>query len=176
MGYFWVKDSMFPCVPTLRKSCVYLHMLFPKLWIAWEHLWPLTRKHTVMVFRWTAKAVGYLLGTCWRRWSKRWRHWKSRCVLSLLLKALKKAVGKFLPNRWKRWKKPLGLLSLPVQSAEKSRWENSSYLQRRSPMFSSVQFSSPMDQRLFGANQRRRKKLNRFWNITRLHRIVKKKK
>ena len=49
------------------------------------------------------------------------------------LKALKKAVGKFLPNRWKRWKKPLGSFPLPVKSAEKSRWENSSYplLQRR---------------------------------------------
>ena len=49
------------------------------------------------------------------------------------LKALKKAVGKFLPNRWKRWKKPLGSFPLPVESAEKSRWENSSYplLQRR---------------------------------------------
>ena len=50
-----------------------------------------------------------------------------------LLKALKKAVGKFLPNRWKRWKKLLGSFPLPVESAEKSRWENSSYplLQRR---------------------------------------------
>mgnify|MGYP000247117267 CR=1 FL=1 len=49
------------------------------------------------------------------------------------LKALKRAVGKFLPNRWKRWKKPLGSFPLPVESAEKSRWENSSYplLQRR---------------------------------------------
>ena len=49
------------------------------------------------------------------------------------LKPLKKAVGKFLPNRWKRWKKPLGSFPLPVKSAEKSRWENSSYplLQRR---------------------------------------------
>ena len=49
------------------------------------------------------------------------------------LKALKKAVGKFLPNRWKRWKKPLGSFPLPVESAEESRWENSSYplLQRR---------------------------------------------
>ena len=49
------------------------------------------------------------------------------------LKALKKAVGKFLPNRWKRWKKPFGSFPLPVESAEKSRWENSSYplLQRR---------------------------------------------
>ena len=49
------------------------------------------------------------------------------------LKALKKAVGKFLPNRWKRWKKPLGSFPLPVESSEKSRWENSSYplLQRR---------------------------------------------
>ena len=46
------------------------------------------------------------------------------------LKALKKAVGKFLPNRWK---KPLGSFPLPVESAEKSRWKNSSYplLQRR---------------------------------------------
>ena len=43
------------------------------------------------------------------------------------LKALKKAVGKFLPNRWKRWKKPLGSFPLPVESAEKSRWENPSY-------------------------------------------------
>ena len=43
------------------------------------------------------------------------------------LKALKKAVGKFLPNRWKRWKKPLGFFPLPVKSAEKSHWENSSY-------------------------------------------------
>ena len=40
------------------------------------------------------------------------------------LKALKKAVGKFLPNRWK---KPLGSFPLPVESAEKRRWENSSY-------------------------------------------------
>ena len=50
-----------------------------------------------------------------------------------LLKALKKAVGKFLANRWKRWKKPLGSFPLPVESAEKSRWENLSYplLQRR---------------------------------------------
>ena len=49
------------------------------------------------------------------------------------LKALKKAVGKFLPKRWKGWKKPLGSLPLPVEGAEKSRWENSSYplLQRR---------------------------------------------
>ena len=49
------------------------------------------------------------------------------------LKALKKAVGKYLPNRWKYWKKPLGSFPLPVKSAEKSRWENSSYplLQRR---------------------------------------------
>ena len=44
-----------------------------------------------------------------------------------LLKVLKKAVEKFLPNRWKRWKKPLGSFPLPVESAEKSRWENSSY-------------------------------------------------
>ena len=46
------------------------------------------------------------------------------------LKALKKAIGKFLPNRWK---KPLGSFPLPVESAEKTRWENSSYplLQRR---------------------------------------------
>ena len=43
------------------------------------------------------------------------------------LKALKKAAGKFLPNRWKRWKKPLGSFPLPVESAEKSRWENSSH-------------------------------------------------
>ena len=43
------------------------------------------------------------------------------------LKALKKAVGKFLPNSWKRWKKPLGSFPLPVESAEKSRCENSSY-------------------------------------------------
>ena len=47
------------------------------------------------------------------------------------LKTLKKAIGKFLPNRWKRWKKPLGFSPLPVESAEKSRWANSSYLQRR---------------------------------------------
>ena len=49
------------------------------------------------------------------------------------LKALKKAVGQFLPNRWKSWKKPLGSFPLPVESAEKSRWKNSSYplLQRR---------------------------------------------
>ena len=44
-----------------------------------------------------------------------------------LLKVLKKAVGKFLPNRWKRWKKPLGSFPLPVESTEKSRWENLSY-------------------------------------------------
>ena len=49
------------------------------------------------------------------------------------LKALKKALGKFLPNRWKRLKKLLGYFPLPVESAEKSRWENLSYslLQRR---------------------------------------------
>ena len=49
------------------------------------------------------------------------------------LKALQKAVGKFLSNHWKRWKKPLGSFPLPIESAEKSRWENSSYplLQRR---------------------------------------------
>ena len=41
-----------------------------------------------------------------------------------LLKALKKAVGKFLPNHWK---KPLGSFPLPVESIEKSRWENLSY-------------------------------------------------
>ena len=53
--------------------------------------------------------------------------------LGFFLHPLKKAVGKFLPNRWKRWKKPLGSFPLPVESAEKSRWENSSYplLQRR---------------------------------------------
>ena len=43
------------------------------------------------------------------------------------LKALKKAVGKFLPNCWKSWKKPLGSIPLPIESAEKSRCENSSY-------------------------------------------------
>ena len=48
-------------------------------------------------------------------------------ALKALEKALKKAVGKFLPNRWKRWKKPLGSFLLPVESAEESRWENSSY-------------------------------------------------
>ena len=47
------------------------------------------------------------------------------------LKALKKALGKFLPNRWKRWKKPLGFFPLTVESTEKSRWENLSYLQCR---------------------------------------------
>ena len=39
------------------------------------------------------------------------------------LKSLKKAVGNFLLNRWKRWKKPFGFFPLPVESAEKSRWE-----------------------------------------------------
>ena len=43
------------------------------------------------------------------------------------LKALEKAVGKFLPNRWKCWKKPFGFFPLPVESAGKSHWENSSY-------------------------------------------------
>ena len=40
---------------------------------------------------------------------------------------------KFSFDSWKRWKKPLGSFPLPVESAEKSRWENSSYplLQRR---------------------------------------------
>ena len=46
------------------------------------------------------------------------------------LKALKKTVGKFLPNHWKRCKKLLGFFPLPVESAEESRWENSSYLKR----------------------------------------------
>ena len=50
------------------------------------------------------------------------------------LKALKKAVGQFLPNRWKRRKKPLGSFPLPVESGEKSRWENS-------------KFSSPSEQK-----------------------------
>ena len=89
-------------------------------------------------------------------------------------KALKKAVGKFLPNLWKRWKKPLGSFPLPVESAEKSRWENSSYplLQRRKLTYllfplgvcnqSSV--NSNKKNMKFGLrrNRRRRKKFNRF--------------
>ena len=94
------------------------------------------------------------------------------------LKALKKTVGKFLPNRWKRLEKPLGFFPLPVESAEKSRWENSSYLQRRKlaylrfglgvcnqsrvTLIKNMKFSSPMEQGLFVAKQRRRKKFSRF--------------
>ena len=71
--------------------------------------------------------VGYPLETLMKALEK------SLAFFLYPLKALKKAVGKFLPNRWKRWKKPLGSFPLPVESAEKSRWENLSYplLQRR---------------------------------------------
>ena len=56
------------------------------------HLWPFTRKRTLTVFCWTAKAVGYPLGTRWRRW---WNRWKS-CwfFFPYPLTALRKAVGK----------------------------------------------------------------------------------
>ena len=79
------------------------------------------------------------------------------------LKALEKAVGFF---------------SLPIESAEKSGWENLSYLQRRKltylrfrlgvcnqssvTLIKNMKFSSPTEQRLFVAKQRRRKKFNRF--------------
>ena len=84
-------------------------------------MWPFTRKRTLTVFRWTAKAVGYPLEALM----------KALGFFLYPLKTLKKAIGKFLPNHWKRWKKPLRFFRLPVESAEKSRWENSSYLQCR---------------------------------------------
>ena len=72
------------------------------------YMWPLTRKRTTTVFRWTAKAVGYPLGTRWRRWWKRWRRWKSRWV--------------FFFTHWRRWKKPLGNFSQTVGNVGKSLW------------------------------------------------------
>ena len=79
------------------------------------------------------------------------------------LKALKKAVGKFLPNSWKRWKKPLGFFLLPVESAEKSRCENSSYplLQRRKLTYLRFQLGVYNQS---NRNRRQRKKFNRFSN------------
>ena len=108
------------------------------------------------------------------------------------LKALEKPLGFFLyllkalkKNRWEISPKPLetlekavGFFPFPVERAEKSRWENSSYLHRRKltylrfrlgvcnqasvTLIKNMKFSSPTEQRLFVAKQRRRKKFNQI--------------
>ena len=90
-----------------------------------SNLWPLTRKHTPMVFHWTA--------TRWRRWWKRWRHWKIHWVFSLPVQGVEKSRWEISPKPLETLEKAVGFFSLTVESAETSRWENSSYplLQRR---------------------------------------------
>ena len=76
------------------------------------HLWPFTRKRTLTVFRWTAKAVGYPVGSVDESVEGVWKAVgffslpvegveKSRWEISQ--KPLEKAVGFFAPTRWKRW-------------------------------------------------------------------------
>ena len=89
-------------IPKMILTCRF------KIFFLGKQMWPLMRKRTLTVFRLTAEAVGYSLGTRWKRLLKRWRRWENRWHFSF--------------TRWRRWEKPLKKLFQSVASVSKSRW------------------------------------------------------